>query len=71
MTMNPQKLGAFQAGLERVSCQITRCASPYDPISSQDATNLNNFDESILQQGRFWMRTVTWTLVGTSFAWLG
>ena len=44
-----------------------------DSVAPHDATDLNNFDESILQQGRFWMRTVTWTLVGSSLfgvAWL-
>ena len=38
-----------------------------------DTTDLSFFDESILQQGRFWIRTVTWTLVGSSVfavAWL-
>ena len=47
-------------------CQI-------DPVSPQDTTDLSFFDESILQQGRFWIRTVTWTLVGSSVfavAWL-
>ena len=31
------------------------------------------YDESVLQQGRFWMKTVTWTLIGTTVfgvAWL-
>ena len=44
-----------------------------DPSATQDSTDLNTYDESILQQGRFWMRTVTWTLIGTSVfgvAWL-
>ena len=33
---------------------------------TQDATDLTTYDESILQQGRFWMRTVTWALIGSS-----
>ena len=44
-----------------------------DPSATQDSTDLNTYDESILQQGRFWMRTVTWTLIGTTVfgvAWL-
>ena len=44
-----------------------------DPVSPQDTTDLSFCDESILQQGRFWIRTVTWTLVGSSVfavAWL-
>lgn len=41
----------------------------------QDQGNgdLATFDESILQQSRFWMRTVTWTMIGTTvfgIAWL-
>ena len=34
---------------------------------------MNTYDESVLQQGRFWMRTVTWSLIGTTVfgvAWL-
>ena len=45
----------------------------FDPSVNQDATRLETYDESILQQGRFWMRTVTWTLIGTTLfgvAWL-
>ena len=43
------------------------------PAASQDSSALVTYDESVLQQGRFWMRTVTWTLIGTSVfgvAWL-
>ena len=36
------------------------------PVALQDTNNLGNFDDSILQQGHFWMRTVTWTLIGSS-----
>ena len=35
--------------------------------------DLATYDESILQQSRFWMRTVTWTMIGTTvfgIAWL-
>ena len=34
---------------------------------------ITKYDESVLQQSRFWMRTVTWTLIGTTVfgvAWL-
>ena len=44
-----------------------------DNAASQKDGNLNTYDESILQQGRFWMRTVTWALIGSSIfgvAWL-
>ena len=43
------------------------------PAPNQDSTALVTYDESVLQQGRFWMKTVTWTLIGTTVfgvAWL-
>jgi len=43
------------------------------PPQEQGASGLATYDESVLQQGRFWMRTVTWTLIGTTVfgvAWL-
>ena len=44
-----------------------------DPDYKQDDKDASKFDESVLQQSRFWMRTVTWTLIGTTvfgIAWL-
>ena len=45
-----------------------------DPAFTQDDENKSSkYDESVLQQGRFWMKTVTWTLIGTTvfgIAWL-
>ena len=45
-----------------------------DPAFNQDDGNTSSkYDESVLQQGRFWMKTVTWTLIGTTvfgIAWL-
>ncbi|WP_368506424.1 HlyD family secretion protein [Synechococcus sp. YX-04-1] len=44
-----------------------------DPGAPQDASDLTTYDESILQQGRFWMTTVTWALIGSTVfgvAWL-
>ena len=45
-----------------------------DPAFTQDDQNTSSkYDESVLQQGRFWMKTVTWTLIGTTvfgIAWL-
>ena len=44
-----------------------------DPGAAKTPTDLNPYDESVLQQGRFWMRTVTWSLIGTTVfgvAWL-
>ena len=55
--------------LKRISNPSILKASEQD----QEAGALANYDESVLQQGRFWMRTVTWTLIGTSvfgIAWL-
>ena len=58
MKLNPLRLNPFR--------------SP-STESDQSSDNLATYDESILQQGRFWMRTVTWTLIGTTVfgvAWL-
>ena len=44
-----------------------------DTPATQESSALGTYDESVLQQGRFWMRTVTWTLIGTTVfgvAWL-
>ena len=43
------------------------------PSPNEESNSLVTYDESVLQQGRFWMKTVTWTLVGTTVfgvAWL-
>ena len=43
------------------------------PAPNQESSALFTYDESVLQQGRFWMKTVTWTLIGTTVfgvAWL-
>ena len=74
MKMNPQMLRA----LVKKGCSQCVATSRYvlrriGPIALQDTNDLSTFDESILQQGRFWIRTVTWTLVGSSMfalAWL-
>ena len=74
MKMNPQMLRA----LVKKGCSQCVATSRYvlrriGPIALQDTNDLGTFDESILQQGRFWIRTVTWTLVGSSMfalAWL-
>ena len=44
-----------------------------DPDYKQNDKDASKYDESVLQQSRFWMRTVTWTLIGTTvfgIAWL-
>ena len=74
MKMNPQMLRA----LVKKGCSQCVATSRYvlrriGPIALRDTNDLSTFDESILQQGRFWIRTVTWTLVGSSMfalAWL-
>ena len=56
--------------LVAISRDVLRC---FDLVASKDTANFSNFDESILQQGRFWMRTVTWSLISSSVfgvAWL-
>ena len=67
MKINPQKVQDLvnqgASGLIATSRDFLR---RFDPSAPQDATALDTYDESILQQGRFWMRTVTWTLIGTT-----
>lgn len=44
-----------------------------DPDQLPSDSNFINHDESVLQQGRFWIQTVTWSLIGTTLfglAWL-
>ena len=74
MKMNPQKLRALVNKFFNKMVTISRDRlSRVDQVAPKDVINLDNFDESILQQARFWMRTVTWTLIGSSLfgvAWL-
>ena len=74
MKMHPQKL---MDSVKQVSSDLVATTRDFlrrfDPGGTQDATSFDTFDESILQQSRFWMRTVTWTLIGSSVfavAWL-
>ena len=74
MAMNLKNLSALvkqgSTGLATASRQLARRC---DVSAASAATALNTFDESVLQQGRFWMRTVTWSLIGTTVfgvAWL-
>ena len=74
MAMNLKNLSALvkqgSTGLATASRQLSRRC---DISASSAATALNTYDESVLQQGRFWMRTVTWSLIGTTVfgvAWL-
>ena len=74
MKMNPQKLTALvRQGSSNLVATSRDFLRRFDPGDMGDATDLNTYDASILQQGRFWMRTVTWTLIGSSLfgvAWL-
>ena len=74
MLINPQKWTSFvKQGSSNLVSTSRGWLRRFDPSAPPTATDLNSFDESILQQGRFWMRTVTWTLIGTSLfglAWL-
>ena len=74
MKMNPQMLRALvKKGCSQCVATSRYVLRRFGPIALQDTNDLSTFDESILQQGRFWIRTVTWTLVGSSMfalAWL-
>ena len=74
MKMNPREVTAL---VKRSSSNLVATSRGFlrrfDPGITQDTTDLTTYDESILQQGRFWMRTVTWALIGSSLfgvAWL-
>ena len=74
MKMNPQKVTALvRQGSSNLVTTSRDLLRRFDPGASQNATDLTTYDESILQQGRFWMRTVTWALIGSTVfgvAWL-
>ena len=74
MKINPQNVTALvKQGSRNLVTTSRDFLRRFDPEVQHDATDLTTYDESILQQGRFWMRTVTWTLIGTSVfgvAWL-
>ena len=74
MKMNPQKVTALvKQGSSNLVTTSRDLLRRFDPGAPHDATALNPYDESILQQGRFWMRTVTWALIGSTgfgVAWL-
>ena len=74
MKMNPQKVTALvKQGSSNLVTTSRDLLRRFDPGAPQDATDLKTYDESILQQGRFWMRTVTWALIGSTVfgvAWL-
>ena len=72
MKMNPQNLTTLvKQGSSNLVASSRDFLRRFDPGATQDATHLETYDESILQQGRFWMRTVTWTLIGTTVFGVG
>ena len=74
MKFNPKSLTAlFKQSSSSVTTTTRGFLKRLDPGAPQNAADLNTYDESALQQGRFWMRTVTWSLIGTTVfgvAWL-
>ena len=74
MKMTPKKVTALVKQSSSTLIATSRdLLRRFDPGASQDPTDLSTYDESILQQGRFWMRTVTWALIGSTVfgvAWL-
>ena len=72
MKMNPHSLTTLvKQGSSNLVATSRNFFRRFDPGTPQDATNVETYDESILQQGRFWMRTVTWTLIGTTVFGVG
>ena len=74
MKINPKNLPTLlKQSSSGLGARSRALFSRLDPAAAQDASDLNTYDESVLQQGRFWMRTVTWSLIGTTVfgvAWL-
>ena len=74
--MNLQKLTAImKKGSTAVVDRSREFLNRFDPGDgdTNPEADFGSYDESILQQSRFWMRTVIWTLVGASLfgvAWL-
>ena len=72
--MNPQKMTALvKQGSSNLFAKSQNFLRRLDPGAKQNSADLDTYDESVLQQGRFWMRTVTWSLIGTTVfgvAWL-
>ena len=72
MKMNPQNLTSLvKQGSSNLVASSRDFLRRFDPGATQDASQLETYDESILQQGRFCMRTVTWTLMCTTVFGVG
>ena len=74
MKINPKKLAFLvKQGSSNLIATSRDWLCSLDPATGQNSSGLKTYDESVLQQGRFWMRTVTWSLIGTTLfgvAWL-
>ena len=74
MKFSPKNITALlKQGSNSLATTSRAVLSRFDPGATQNPQDLNTYDESVLQQGRFWMRTVTWSLIGTTVfgvAWL-
>ena len=67
MRISPKKLRTLvNQGCIKLAATSREVLRHIDPVEPQDTAGSINFNESILQQSRFWMRTVTWALVGSS-----
>ena len=65
-----KNLHKVTAGLKQSYCNLVALLRDLkcrlDPGSPKEQTDLNTYDESILQQSRLWMSTVTWALIGST-----
>ena len=65
-----KNLHKVTAGLKQSYCNLVALLGDLkcrlDPDSPEEQTDLNTYDESILQQSRLWMSTVTWALIGST-----
>ena len=72
MKIDPQKLKAMlKQGPSGLAAKSHHFLRRFDPDVTHDSTEVETYDASVLQQGRFWMRTVTWTLIGTTMFGVG
>ncbi len=74
MLINGQKmLLSLKQGLNKLAKNSYKFPRQSDQGDTQNSSELFSYDESILQQSGFWMRTITWALIGSSMfavAWL-
>ena len=72
--MSPKNLTALlKQGSSKLVAKSRDLLQRLEAGAPKNPDDLSAYDESVLQQGRFWMRTVTWSLIGTTVfgvAWL-